>query len=68
MSDNDPTETHDGNEPVDNEAVDPDSTSDTEQTRDEPLTEDDYALGETSDPDGAVREEPAGEDYAGSGF
>jgi hypothetical protein len=33
-------------------------------------TEDDheYALGQTSDPDGAERDEPAGEDYAGSGF
>lgn len=35
---------------------------------DEPLTEKDYALGETSDPGGAARSEPAGEDYAGSGF
>lgn len=34
----------------------------------EPLDEDDYALGRTSEPDGAEREEPAGEDYAGSGF
>jgi hypothetical protein len=32
------------------------------------VNEDDYALGRTSDPDGAEREEPAGEDYAGSGF
>lgn len=32
------------------------------------LSEEDYALGGTSDPDGAEREEPAGEDYAGSGF
>ena len=33
-------------------------------------TEDDneYALGRTSDPEGAHRDEPAGEDYAGSGF
>ena len=33
-------------------------------------TEDDheYGLGRTSDPDGAHRDEPAGEDYAGSGF
>ena len=33
-------------------------------------TEDDqeYAVGRTSDPDGADRDEPAGEDYAGSGF
>ena len=34
----------------------------------ETLSEEDYALGRTSDPDGAEREEPAGEDYAGSGF
>jgi hypothetical protein len=27
-----------------------------------------YSLGRTSDPDGAHRDEPAGEDYAGSGF
>ncbi len=32
------------------------------------VTEDDYAEGRTSDPDGAHRDEPAGEDYAGSGF
>ncbi len=32
------------------------------------LSEEEYALGRTSDPDGAEREEPAGEDYAGSGF
>lgn len=30
--------------------------------------EDEYAEGGTNDPDGAHREEPAGEDYAGSGF
>ncbi len=29
---------------------------------------DDYSLGSTSDPDGAERDVPAGEDYAGSGF
>lgn len=27
-----------------------------------------YAQGQTADPAGAEREEPAGEDYAGSGF
>jgi hypothetical protein len=27
-----------------------------------------YALGQTSDPEGAHRNEAAGEDYAGSGF
>lgn len=47
--------------------------ADTEETGgeaagDEPLTEDDYAQGGTSEPGGASRDEPAGEDYAGSGF
>jgi hypothetical protein len=32
------------------------------------VTEDEYALGRTNDPDGARRDAPAGEDYAGSGF
>ena len=31
-------------------------------------SEDEYAQGETTDPEGADREAPAGEDYAGSGF
>lgn len=35
---------------------------------DSTATEDEYAQGRTSDPDGATRDEPAGEDYAGSGF
>ncbi len=30
--------------------------------------EDDYAQGRTTDPEGAHRDVPAGEDYAGSGF
>ena len=30
--------------------------------------EDDYAEGRSNDPGGAHRDEPAGEDYAGSGF
>ena len=34
----------------------------------EPVVEDEYAEGRTSDPDGARRDAPAGEDYAGSGF
>lgn len=34
----------------------------------ETVTEDDYAEGTTNDPGGAHRDEPAGEDYAGSGF
>ena len=33
-----------------------------------PVTEDGPAEGETNAPDGAERPEPAGEDYAGSGF
>ena len=28
----------------------------------------DYSLGSTNDPEGADRDVPAGEDYAGSGF
>lgn len=32
------------------------------------VVEDEYAEGETSDPGGAHRDAPAGEDYAGSGF
>ncbi len=35
---------------------------------DEAVTEGEFAQGQTNDPDGAHREEPAGEDYAGSGF
>jgi len=31
-------------------------------------TTDGYAEGQTNDPEGAEREEPAGQDYAGSGF
>jgi len=33
-----------------------------------PVVEDEYAEGDTNAPDGAHRPEPAGEDYAGSGF
>lgn len=33
-----------------------------------PVAEDEYAEGRTSDPAGADRDVPAGEDYAGSGF
>ena len=33
-----------------------------------PVVEQDYAEGSTNAPDGAERPEPAGEDYAGSGF
>ena len=32
------------------------------------VAEDDYAEGRTTDADGADRDVPAGEDYAGSGF
>jgi hypothetical protein len=34
----------------------------------EAVVEDEYAQGRTNDPSGADRDEPAGEDYAGSGF
>ena len=34
----------------------------------EAVVEDEYAEGRTNDPAGAHRDEPAGEDYAGSGF
>ena len=54
---------------------DPNNASDAEEqdagespSDDDTLSEEDYALGRTSDPDGAEREEAAGEDYAGSGF
>ena len=45
-----------------------DADGPTEAESGDRLSEEDYALGSTSDPDGAEREEPAGEDYAGSGF
>ncbi|WP_114561567.1 hypothetical protein [Desertihabitans aurantiacus] len=32
------------------------------------VVDDEYAEGSTTDPDGAQRDAPAGEDYAGSGF
>jgi hypothetical protein len=32
------------------------------------VVEDEYAQGGTNDPEGADRDVPAGEDYAGSGF
>lgn len=50
------------------------STTEPEESGSEPTegeqtgNEEGYAQGRTSDPDGAEREEPAGEDYAGSGF
>ena len=34
----------------------------------EAVVEEEYAEGRTNDPEGAHRDEPAGEDYAGSGF
>ena len=33
-----------------------------------PVVEDEYAEGRATEPDGADRDAPAGEDYAGSGF
>jgi hypothetical protein len=35
---------------------------------DDAVAEQEYAQGQTADPDGAERDVPAGEDYAGSGF
>lgn len=32
------------------------------------VVDDEYAQGQTNDPEGAHRAAPAGEDYAGSGF
>jgi hypothetical protein len=32
------------------------------------VVDDEYAEGRTTDPEGAHRDAPAGEDYAGSGF
>ena len=40
----------------------------TEHAEDAAAVEEEYAEGETSDPEGAERPAPAGEDYAGSGF
>lgn len=40
----------------------------TDPTADAAVAEDEYAEGRTSDPEGADRDAPAGEDYAGSGF
>jgi hypothetical protein len=34
----------------------------------EAVVEDEFAQGQTSDPEGANRDVPAGEDYAGSGL
>ena len=39
-----------------------------EASHQEAVAEEEYAQGRTNDPDGAHRDEPAGEDYAGSGF
>lgn len=44
------------------------TTPETAPDEPDPTTGQAYAQGQTSDPDGAHREEPAGEDYAGSGF
>lgn len=47
--------------PDDPPAVDPPASA-------TPVVEDEYAQGQTNDPEGAHRDAPAGEDYAGSGF
>jgi len=38
------------------------------ENEDDTVVESEYAEGQTSEPDGAERDAPAGEDYAGSGF
>ncbi len=49
------------------EVPDPPQPSDPSAGHDT-VVEDDYAEGTTNAPEGAHRPEPAGEDYAGSGF
>ncbi|HZA05608.1 MAG TPA: hypothetical protein VE617_13670 [Propionibacteriaceae bacterium] len=46
----------------------PDPPTPAEAPADAPVVEDEYAEGRTNEPDGADRDAPAGEDYAGSGF
>lgn len=46
----------------------PDPPAPADPSAGDPATEDEYAEGRTSDPEGADRDAPAGEDYAGSGF
>ncbi len=53
---------------TDEEHDDEEAGAPTEPSHDQVLVEDDYAEGGTADPDGAHRDAPAGEDYAGSGF
>jgi hypothetical protein len=63
-------------EPRDPRAMDDDDLAEVEMPTppDDPsagseaVVEDEYAEGRTNDPEGAHRDEPAGEDYAGSGF
>ena len=46
----------------------PDPNTPEEPSAGAPVVEDEYAEGRTNDPEGADRDAPAGEDYAGSGF
>jgi len=46
----------------------PDPPSPDDPSTGSPVVEDEYAEGRTNDPEGADRDAPAGEDYAGSGF
>lgn len=46
----------------------PDPPAPDNPSADPPVVEDEYAEGRTKEPDGADRDAPAGEDYAGSGY
>ena len=46
----------------------PDPNAPEEPSAGSPVVEDEYAEGRTTEPGGAERDAPAGEDYAGSGF
>ena len=46
----------------------PDPPSPDDPSAGSPVVEDEYAEGRTNEPEGADRDTPAGEDYAGSGF
>jgi hypothetical protein len=67
MSDTDPARESQPAD-ADQESVENTTEADSDSGGPDRVDESEYALGETSDPDGASREEPAGEDYAGSGF
>ena len=61
--------------PADPRAIDddqlaevPDPPAPDDPSAGSPVVEGQYAEGRTNDPEGADRDAPAGEDYAGSGF